>query len=73
MPSKCSAPLPRGWSMHVKSSLLHAVSLASMALTIARSRRARSRLQTELERADNEIALLKEELAIKDAVLVHRI
>jgi transposase InsO family protein len=62
-----SVPLPRGWSKHVKSSLLHAISLASMALTIARSRCARSRLATELERADNEIALLKEELAIKDA------
>jgi transposase InsO family protein len=38
-----------------------------MALTIAHSRCARSRLATELERADNEIALLKEDLAIKDA------
>jgi transposase InsO family protein len=38
-----------------------------MALAVARSRRGRSRLQTELERAENEIALLKEELAIKDA------
>lgn len=67
MPSQRSAPLPRGWSKHVKSGLLHAISLASMALTISRTRRARSRLATELERADNEIALLKEELAIKDA------
>jgi transcriptional regulator with XRE-family HTH domain len=38
-----------------------------MALTVARSRRARSRLESELERANTEIALLKEELAIKDA------
>jgi len=38
-----------------------------MALTVARSRYARSRLQAELERANGEIALLKEELAIKDA------
>jgi transposase InsO family protein len=37
-----------------------------MALTIARSRRTRTRLKTELDRADAEIALLKEELAIKD-------
>jgi hypothetical protein len=38
-----------------------------MALTVARGRQARSRLETQLDRADNEIALLKEELAIKDA------
>jgi putative transposase len=38
-----------------------------MALAVARTRRARSRLATELERADTEIVLLKEELAIKDA------
>jgi hypothetical protein len=51
----------------VKSSLLHAISLASMALTVARGRYSRSGLRTELERARGEIALLKEELAIKDA------
>jgi len=67
MPSQRSAPLPRGWSKHVKSGLLHAISLAAMALTVARSRYARWRLQAELERAKGEIALLKEELAIKDA------
>ena len=67
MCSHRSTPLPRGWSNHVKSSLLHAISLAAMALTLARSRRTRSRLQTELDRADTEITLLKEELATKDA------
>ena len=48
MPSQRSAPLPRGWSKHVKSGLLHAISLAAMALTVARSRYARSRLQARL-------------------------
>ena len=67
MASRHCAPLLRCWSKHVKSGLLHAISLAAMALTIARSRRARSRLQTELDRANGEIDLLKEELAIKDA------
>ena len=67
MPSHRSAPLPRSWSKHVKSGLLHAISLAAVALTIARSRNAQSRLHSELDRADNENALLKEELAIKDA------
>jgi transposase InsO family protein len=67
MPSESSIPLPGGWAKHVKASLLHAISLAATALAVARSRRVRTRLETELERADNEIALLKEETAIKDA------
>jgi transposase InsO family protein len=67
MPSQATVPLPRGWSRHVKSSLLHSISLASMALTVARARHSRLGVQTELERARGEIALLKEELAIKDA------
>jgi hypothetical protein len=65
-------PLPRGWTQHVKSALLHAVSLASMALMLARSRTAvshieRRRLRAELDRATTEIVLLREELAIKNA------
>jgi len=67
MPSQRSIPLPRGWSKHIKFGLLHAISLAAMALTVARGRHTRSPLRTELERANDEIALLKEELAIKDA------
>ncbi len=64
--------LPKGWTRTVRSSVLHAVSLASAALTSAWSRAAisrRRRVQTiaELERAKTEIALLKEELSIKDA------
>ncbi len=66
------APLPRGWTKHVRSAFLHALSLASTALTVARSRAATSprptkRLQTELDRANTEIALLREELDVKDA------
>jgi transposase-like protein len=37
-----------------------------MALTVARSRGTRNRFQAELDRANNEIALLKAELEIKD-------
>ncbi len=58
---------PRQWPNLVKSGLLCAISLAGIALTHARSRAAsRHRLQTELEQARNEIALLREELGIKD-------
>jgi len=67
MPSQRFTRLPRGWPNHIKSGLLHAISLAGMALTVARSRCTRNCLQAELDRADNEIALLKEELEIKDA------
>jgi hypothetical protein len=62
-----SAPLPRGWKSHIKSSLLHAISLATAAVTVARSRSAVDGLRAELERTTNEIALLREELEIKDS------
>lgn len=65
-------PLPRGWTKHVRSAFLHAISLASSALTVAWSRAATSgrptkRLHAKLDRAKQEIALLKEELDLKDA------
>ena len=62
-----STPLPRGWTKHVRSALLHSISLATMALTVARGRRTQYGIHAELERAINEIALLREELEIKDA------
>ena len=66
-------PLPKGWPKTIRSSVLHAVSLASGALTTAWARAARNRsprggqVVTELERAKTEIALRKEELSIKDS------
>ena len=64
-------PLPRGWTKTARSSVLHAISLAFMALTrawaaSATSRRRTTRLKADLYRAQTEIALLNEELAIKD-------
>lgn len=64
--------LPNGWTKHVRSAVLRAVALAATAWTLARSRAAtsrhqRERLRAELDRAQTEIALLKEELSIKDA------
>ncbi|MBK8977676.1 MAG: DDE-type integrase/transposase/recombinase [Planctomycetes bacterium] len=63
--------LPRGWTRTVRSSFLHAASVAFTALTFAwrsaaRSRRVTIRVQAELDRAETEIALLREELDIKD-------
>ena len=61
-------PLPRGWTKTVRSGVLHAVALASVALSRAWSSAARSRVQVvaERDRAGAEIALLREELSIKD-------
>ncbi len=53
--------LPAAWPTHVKSGLLHAISLAATALTCARGRVAttrdrRLRLQVRLDQATTEVA-----------------
>ncbi len=59
--------LPKQWSKHVKAGVLHAISLASVALAYARGRATgQRRLCARLEQATSEIALLREELSIKD-------
>ncbi len=75
MPSRTpslTVPLPRGWTKIVRSATLHAISVAVTALTTAwgraaTSRSARLRQRGEVDRLRTEIALLKEELEIKDA------
>ena len=59
--------LPKQWPAHVKSGILHAISLASVVLSYARGRAStRHRLRAELDQVNTEIALLREELSIKD-------
>jgi hypothetical protein len=59
--------LPRQWKKHVRCGVLHAISLASTVLTVTHcAATGRRRLQSELERARTEVALLREELCIKD-------
>ena len=70
-------PLPKGWPKVVRSGVLHAVALASTALSVAwgraaSSRSSRQRRGAEVDRlraeaALLEAALLKGELGIKDA------
>lgn len=72
MPRSRPIPLPKGWPTLVRSGVLHAISLAATALTTAWSRASTSRSRrqkrgAETERLRAEIALLEEELAIKDA------
>ncbi len=65
-------PLPRGWKQHVRSAVLHIISLTQYATVYTRSWAAdstnsRVRLKAELDRANQENALLREEMRIKDA------
>ena len=62
MPARRPIRLPKQWPEHIKSGILHAISLASVVLSFARGRAAgRRRLQAELEQANTEIALLRPE------------
>lgn len=65
-------PLPKEWPTMVKSAILQVISLAHYSMTYTRSwcansRISRLRLKSRLETAEQEIALLTEELRIKDA------
>ncbi len=69
-PSLSALPLPRGWSKIVRTGVLHAVSVAAMALTSAWSRASRSSrhcASAEVDRLRAEVALLTEELDVKDS------
>ena len=67
-----TVPLPHHWSRHVRSAVLHVIALARYATAevrgwAANSLNPRVYLAAQLEQARQEIALLREELRIKDA------
>ena len=67
-------PLPAEWPRVAKSAILHAVALAHLVVThvhgwCADRQLRRVRLAAECERLRSEVALLREELRIKDARL----
>jgi len=67
--------LPKNWVGHVRSAVLHVIGLAQYATAYTRSwaadsRNARMRLKAENDRLRQEVALLQEELRIKDARMV---
>ena len=69
--SRPRIPLPKQWSSRVRSGVLHAISLAHFSLTYTRSWAANSwnariRLKQENDRLQQELALLREEIRIKD-------
>ena len=70
MPPKL--PLPRSWKRRVRSSVLHILALSHYTCTALLARAAHSknrqvRLQAQIDCREHEIALLQEELRIKDA------
>ncbi len=69
--SRPRIPLPKQWPKRVRSGVLHAISLAHYTLTFTRSWAAnclntRIRLKAENGRLHQELALLQEEMRIKD-------
>ncbi len=65
-------PLPKAWTKHVRSAMLHVISLAQYATVYTRSwavdsMNGRVRLKAENDRQGQEIVLLREEIRIKDA------
>ena len=68
-------PLPKGWKKQVRSAVLHVLSLAQYAAVYTRgwtadSVNTRVRLRAELDRANQELLLLREEIRIKDGSLL---
>src|SRR5436309_2594083 len=67
-----SMALPKSWTRRVRSAVLHVVSLAQYSLAYVRgwavnSTDPRLRLKAEFEQLQQELALLREEIRIKDA------
>ena len=67
-------PLPKGWTKHVRSTVLHVLSLAQYAAVYTRgwaadSTNTRVRLKAELDQANQELLLVREESRIKDTRL----
>jgi hypothetical protein len=67
-----SVPLPASWPKHAKSATLNVISLAHFALTHVRGWAANSpslrvRLAAEFDQLNSEVAMLREEIRIKDA------
>ncbi len=72
--SPSDVPLPSGWPKSVKSAVLHVISLAHYAIVSASGWAAnainpRARQAAEIDRLTGEVALLKEEIRIKNARL----
>ena len=68
--SQSTLPLPKGWRRVTRAGVLHAISVAAMAMTSAwskASRSSRQRALAEVDRLRTEVAQLTEELDLKDS------
>jgi len=70
-PDTLRIPLPRGWSQCVKSTMLRVIALAQYAASCTpgwakNARIVRVRLKAENDQLGQEVALLTEEIRIKD-------
>ena len=69
-------PLPRGWPRHVRSAVVQVISLAGASMATTRGWAADSmntslRRRAEVDRLEQEVRLLREEMRIKDARMQH--
>src|SRR5882724_1918251 len=69
-------PLPRGWPRHVRSAIVQVISLAGASMAATRGWAANSmntslRRRAEVDRLEQEIRLLHEEMRIKDVRMQH--
>ena len=65
-------PLPRAWNRRTKAAILQILALSHYAFTVmvaraANERSRRTRFRAEIDRLSHELALLREELRIKNA------
>ena len=72
MPTTSKTNLPSRWPRRVRSAVVHALAMARTSLVLARGEAEnhfdkRLRLHAEVDRLRTEVALLKEEIRIKDA------
>ncbi|MDP6718451.1 MAG: hypothetical protein QGF59_07385, partial [Pirellulaceae bacterium] len=68
-------PRPKKWSTRVKSAMLHVISLAQFSMAYSRGWAAdsvtpRLRLKARVDQLEQEVALLREEIRIKDVRMV---
>ena len=77
MPESPRISLPKLWPTRVKSAMLHVISLAQFSMAYSRGWAAdsvtpRLRLKARVDQLEQEVALLREEIRIKDVRMVGR-
>src|SRR6516165_3346860 len=66
-PARSKLFIPRQWTARIQSALVHTMSLAHYALAYTRSSNDRVRLTAKADDLEQEVALDREEIRLKDA------